>query len=1104
MRYSNPKLMLLAGAMIALLATAACSPGESPEPEVAAAPVETASSPAGAASTGQIAEQQIQALEWRNIGPFNGGRGTTVVGHPTDPMVFWFGHSSGGLWKTEDAGVYWMPVGEGQFKYASVGAMALYEKNPDIMYVGLGEPQLRQSVSWGDGMYKSVDGGATWKHIGLSDSLHIARVRIHPHNPDIVFVASMGHAFGPSEEKGVFRTRDGGETWERVLFKNEGTGAIDLIMSPDDPNLLFAALWEFERKAWGAKTGGPDGGIWRSRDGGDNWDEISSNDGLPEGMMGRIGLTMSADDGNRVYALVDSETQQGLYRSDDKGNTWRFVSADANITVRPFYFYHVYADPSNADNLWVPGNKLWRSVDAGETWILEPGVKDDFQDIWIDPDNSNRMIVTCDGGTQVTLTGGKTWSSFTNQSGAQLYRVDTDDQFPYRLYSNAQDLLVYSVPSRSRWGGIPLHMTDFIGNGETGRAIPKPGDPNIVYSLSTGAAYGGAAHFTVNNVKTGQNETRSVWPEILFGTPASDFRYRFNWQAPFLVSPHDPGTIYMAGNVVFRTTDEGMTWEVISDDLTHNMTDKMKVAGSPWLPEYFGQEIFSTIHRLEESPHEKGFIWAGTDDGRLHLTRNGGTNWQEVTPPDLPELAAIYEIEVSPHDPATTYIAITRYRKADDYSPYLLKTNDYGVTWTRIDGSFPQDEITRTIREDTERRGLLYVGTETGIYTSIDDGAEWRRLNLNMPPLPVQDIEIKGEDLIVATHGAGFWILDDIGPLRQYSAELADKTAHLFKPADHTRFGYNWWNDYGGGPPSDEKYQFVRNAEAGYTFYERGIVNGERKRDFIDAGDARPLGVLFYYLLSDEADEVSLSILDEAGNEVRTYGNEEVPHEQFDRIEVREYSVTGEGEEPRATVSKGLNRFIWDMRYPSVSAIPGLPPVVIRPFAKPGMYQVRLTVNGESQVQSFELKANPNETYSREETDAKSEFWMELYAKAEEGVQAVLTAKAAQKKVADAVAADGASDELKAQGAVIDELSADFIGSMVATGTTLVQIISEPTRPLSKLVTLHNIMETSEGPPNQPLREVYARSATEMDTATAAFATEMETEMAKFDSLAGN
>lgn len=1056
---------------------------------------------ANGVSAQEVLEKAIQALEWRNIGPYNGGRGTSVVGHPTNPQVFWFGHSSGGLWKTEDAGTYWFPIGEGQFRYASVGAIALHEKNPDIMYVGLGEPQMRQSVSWGDGMYKTVDGGETWQHIGLPEARQISKIVIHPDDPDRVYVASMGHAWGPSPERGVFRTKDGGKTWVKVLFKSDKTGAIDMVMSPEDPNVLFAALWEFERKAWGAKTAGPEGGIWKSTNGGDTWKEITRYAGLPEGMMGRIGLTMSAAAPERVYALIDSETQQGLYRSDDLGKTWRFVSGDANITARPFYFYHIHANPSNADELWVPGNKMWRSTDAGKTWILEPGIKDDFQDIWIDPKNPNRMIATCDGGTQVTLTGGKTWSSFANQSGVQFYRVDTDDQFPYRVYGNAQDLLVYSVPSSSRWGGIPLHMTDYIGSGETARAIPKPGDPNIVYSLATGASYGGAAHFTVNNVKTGQTETRSVWPEVLFGTPASEFKYRFNWQAPFLVSPHDPGTIYMAGNVVFRTQNEGMTWEVISGDLTHNMTDKMNVAGSPWLPEYFGQEIFSTIHRLEESPHEKGVLWAGSDDGRVHLTRNGGESWEELTPPDLPELSAIYEIEISPHNPATVYLAITRYRKADDYSPYLLKSSDYGKTWTRLDGSFPRDEITRTIREDTERLGMLFVGTETGVFVSIDDGKVWRRLNLNMPPLPVHDIEVKGADLVVATHGRGFWILDDISPLRQYSVEIAEKKAHLFKPLDHNRFGYNWWIDYGGGPASDEKYFFVRNAEPGYTFYERGTVNGERKRDFIDAGDARPLGVITYYLLSDQAKEVSLSILDEQGKEIRTWGKDEIPTERSTSFDNRGYEqelVTGE---PKATVSKGLNRFIWDMRYPSVSAIPGVPPVLVNPIAKPGTYQVRLTVDGETQVQSFELNINPNEVYTHKETDAKGAFWMELYAKTEEGVQSVLKAQAAQAEVA-AVLGSGGSEELKAQGAVIDKLAQDFIASMVATGKTLVQIISEPTKPLSKLVTLHNILEHSEGPPNQPLRDVYAKVADEMDANLAKFNAALKTEMAKFESIA--
>ncbi|TWU03078.1 Xyloglucanase Xgh74A precursor [Symmachiella macrocystis] len=1041
-------------------------------------------------------QQSIQALEWRNIGPFNGGRGTSVVGHPTDRNVFYFGHSSGGLWKTEDAGAYWIPVGDGQFRYASVGAIALHEKNPDIMYVGLGEPQMRQSVSWGDGMYKTTDGGETWTHLGLEEARQISKVIIHPDDPNRVYVASMGHTWGESPERGVFRTKDGGKTWDKVLFKSDKTGAIDMAMSPENPNILFAALWEFERKAWGAKTAGPEGGLWKSTDGGDTWQEITRNQGLPDGMWGRVGLDMSAADPNRVYALIDNETKQGLYRSDDLGETWRFVSDDANITARPFYFYHLHADPSNADNLWVPGNKLWRSMDAGKTWVLEPGIKDDFQDCWIDPKDPDRMIVTCDGGTQVTLTGGKTWSSFANQSGVQFYRVDTDDQFPYRVYGNAQDLLVYSVPSSSRWGGIPLHMTDSISSGETGRAVPKPGDPNIVYSLATGATYGGATHFTVNNVKTGQTEPRSVWPEILFGTPASEFKYRFNWQAPFLVSPHDPKTIYMAGNVVFRTRDEGMTWEKISDDLTHNMEDKMKVAGAPWLPEYFGQETFSTIHRLVESPHEKGVLWAGSDDGLVHLTRDGGKTWNNVTPPGLPELSGIYEIEVSPHDAATVYIAITRYRKADDYSPYLLKTADYGKTWKRLDSNFSQDEITRTIREDTVRKGLLFVGTETGIYTSIDDGNQWRRLNLNMPSVPVHDIEVKNADLVIATHGRGFWILDDINPLRQYTPELARKTAHLFKPEDHTRFGYNWWIDYGGGPPSDEKYFFVRNAEPGYTFYERGTVNGERKREFIDAGEGRPLGVIIDYLVSDQAKEISLTILDEDGNEIRTFGKDDISTETFENIAGREYGGNADAMQATASVGKGLNRFIWDMRYPPVSQIPGRPPVVINPIAKPGTYQVRLTVDGKSQTQSFELKVNPNETYTRVQTDEKGKAWMALYEQSEKTVQAILKAAEAKKKAVKAAKAD---PTLKDAADEVAKVADKFEASMVSTGTTLVQIISEPTKPLAFLTSLHNLLEHTEGPPNKPWYQVFEKYSGEIDVKIAEFDKELGKVMAPFE-----
>ena len=1046
---------------------------------------------------------EIKALKWRNIGPFVGGRTPSVIGHPTKKHVFFAGHGGGGLWKTEDAGKYWAPVGQGQFNYGSVGAVAIHEANPDIMYVGLGEPQMRNDVSYGDGVYRSLDGGETWEHLGLEEAKHISQIIIHPTDPDTVYVSSPGQAFGPSQERGVFKTTDGGKNWELVLFKSEKAGVIDMLMSPNDPNTLFAAVWEFERKAWGPKVAGPDSGLWKSTDGGATWQDITRNEGLPEGMWGRTGLTMSAADPNRVYALIDNETRQGLYRSDNLGATWRFVSDNPVITTRPFYFYHLESDPSDADKLWVPSNKLRTSSDGGETWQLEPISKDDVHDIWIDPKDPDRMIVAHDAGVNVTMTGGLTWTDDTNQNGVQFYRVDTDNQFPYRVYGNAQDRIIFSVPSASFYGGIPLHETGFIGSGETGSAIPHPENPNIVYSVGTGTSYGAGGQFTINNLKSGASETRSVWPEVLMSTAASKFQYRFNWVAPFFISPHDNETIYFGGNVLFKTEDEGMNWEVISPDLTHNMTDKMEVAGSPWLPEYFGQEIYSTITRMAESLHEEGVIWTGSDDGRVHLTRNGGKSWTDVTPPNLPEYAAVQEIDLSPHDPATAYVAISRYLTANDYSPYLFKTSNYGQTWERIDGSFPQGEITRTIREDTVRPGLLFVGTETGVFVSLDDGAVWRRMNQNMPRLPIYDLKIKNNDIVVASHGHGFWIMDEIGPLREYTEELADKSSHLFNVVDHTRFGYSWWLDYGGGPVSDKKYYYARGGAPGLTFYERGVINGEKYREYINAGDADPRGVTIDYLLRDDAKNVTLEILDADGNLVRTFTQDQIPTKRFDSFDNRGYEQTIEIGQPQASVSVGLNRFYWDMRYPTVPAVAGLPPVLLNPIVSPGTYQVRLTVDGEASTKSFEIKMNPNETYSRKQTDAKGKFWLQLQEEVTVTIEAILEGQAAQTEVAEVLKGE-VSEAVRAQGTVIDELVQAFTASVYPTAASIVDLISQPTKPITVLTGLHLVLESGEGPPNNQMLKVYEKVTAEIDENRSKFLAALETEMGKFRELAEN
>jgi photosystem II stability/assembly factor-like uncharacterized protein len=1036
----------------------------------------------------------LQALEWRFIGPMTGTRGSMVLGHPTESNVFYHG-AGNGLWKTEDAGVYWMPVGDDYFKSGNIGAMEISESNPDIMYVGMGEPQMRNNVSWGDGVYKSIDGGQTWTHLGLKETHHISQVRIHPTNPDIVYIGAYGHAFGPNPERGVYRTKDGGKTWKKVLYKSETAGVIDLVMNPSNPKELFASVWEFERKLWGPKTGGAESGLWKSTDGGDTWAEISKNNGMPEGLMGRIGVTMSAADAKRVYALIDSETKPGLYRSNDLGVNWEFVSDDFQIIGRPFYYSHIYASPHNADELWSPNNRNFSSKDGGKTWVLEPGIKDDFHDVWIDAKNADRMIATNDGGCQVSLTGGKTWSSQYTQKNAQFYRVNVDNDFPYNVYGTAQDVLSYKVPSASRWGGISGYETTIIGNGETGNAVPNPDNSNIVYSISSGSPMGSGAPFTKNNLKTGQNEVRSIWPEPMFGLNGSDLKYRFNWDTPFFISPHDSKTIYSAGNVVFKTTDEGMTWKVISGDLTNDLKERQKISGTPWLSEYFGQEMYSTIHRMDESLLQKGLIWTGSDDGLIYITKDGGKIWKNVSIPDCPKYSQINEIELSPHHAATAYVAITNYNTDDDYTPYLYKTNDYGKTWTNISKSFPKTEITRTIREDKVKKGLLFVGTETGVYTSLDDGKTWSRFSLNMPAVSVVDIKIKDNDLVIATNGRGFWVMDDITPLREQKDELNKKPAHLYPITDHTRFGYCWWMDYvPGGDPGDKKNYFVQNQRPGLTYYELGFTqtNGERKRKFIDAGDPRPLGVIIYFRLNKKPKDISLTILDEDGNQIRNYKKEEM-------------TLSYGGND---SINSGLNKFIWDMRFTQVTPVPKRPATAIRPIVKPGKYQVKLTVDGDSETQVFEMFLSPHETYTKEETDAKYAFWMEMHDRVETSTQNIIKAlklkeevDAKVKVLKDAGASKSKVKKAQTQAEVIDTLVTEYEGTFVSTGRTLAEIINLPATILSKMAFISGLLEVSEGPPTQAMKSVYAKLVKETEQAHAKYNSSVKKELEKLEDI---
>jgi photosystem II stability/assembly factor-like uncharacterized protein len=1004
-----------------------------------------------------------------------------VVGHPTDEQVFFHGSSSGGLWKTEDAGLYWEPVGDGQFRMGSVGAVAIAPTNPEVIYVGMGEPQLRDSVSWGDGVYRSVDGGKSWRHLGLEATRHIARVRVHPQDPDVVYVAAIGNPFGPGEDRGVYRTRDGGKTWEKVLYKSDVAGAIDVVLDPTDPNVLYASIFQIQRKAWQVWVGGADSGIWKSVDGGDTWQEITRNPGLPRtGDLGRIGLAHSPAMPERVSALVDSEEKSGVYRSEDAGRTWELVSDDPNVTVRPFYFHHLYASPVNGDELWVLTNKLWQSLDGGKTWTQRSGTKDDFHDMWIDPNDPDRMIVTHDGGAQVSLTAGRTWTGVYTQRNGQAYRLHIDDEFPYRLYSSFQDLICYRVPSASVWGGISINDVKVIGTGESGSCVPHPNDPELVFHNAQSSMAAGGNPIQRINLKTEQLEQVNVWPVSAFGRGQKDARYRFNWHAPIVIDPHDPEVIYTAGEYVFRSGDRGQSWEIISPVLTFDDESKQQRGGSPWMPETSGQEAYNTIHRMEASPHEKGVLWVGSDDGRLHVTRDAGESWQDVSA-DWPEWSDIYEIEVSPHDPGTAYVAVTRYRTANDFKPYLYKFTDYGKKWKKISDSFPQDEITRTIREDTVRQGLLFVGTETGVFVSFDDGASWRRMNLGLPRVPVHAMRIKHEDLVIATHGRGFWILDDISPLRQWDESLAGKTAHLFKPRTAVRLGRNWWSAYGGGVFGGQKNYFVMNQRPGHTFVELGIVNGERKRRFLDAGDARPDGVIIYYLLSDEARDVRLMILDDQGSPIKVFGEDEFGTQTFETVDGLGYGrVAPAGGSGRLGIARGLNRFVWDMNYMDAAQVPGRPPVGIIPMAKPGKYQVRLTVNGESQTQPFELEINPNETWTEADTDARFELWMKIRSIANRATETIIVSRSFIAEIAKRGPDPEKLEEL-------EQARDEFEASLVPMGTTLVQIANEPAKLLPKLATVHHVLYSSEGRPPQSAYDAVEELQKEIEEKLAAW-----------------
>ncbi|MCG3161124.1 MAG: hypothetical protein JMDDDDMK_02242 [Acidobacteria bacterium] len=911
----------------------------------------------------------LSGLRWRNIGPFRGGRSIAVAGVASQPNVYYFGGTGGGVFKTTDGGANWTPVSDGQpFGTGTVGAIAVSESDPNVVYAGMGESCIRGNFSHGDGVYKSVDAGKTWKRAGLEDSRIIGRIRIHPKNPDLVYVAALGHAAGTNEQRGVFRSKDGGKTWDRVLFKSNKAGAVDLSMDASNPNVLYAAIWEAKRTPYSLESGGPDSGLWKSTDGGDTWTDISRNTGLPKGVLGRIGVTISPANPERVWAIVEAE-DGGVFRSDNGGRNWTKVNEGRNLRQRAWYYTHIFADPKSADTVYVLNVGFHKSIDGGRTYTTLQPPHGDNHDLWIAPDDPNRMISANDGGANVSFDGGRSWSE-QDQATAQFYRVALDNDFPYHVYGAQQDNSTVKIVSRTTSGGITERDWDVTAGSESGWVQPSPKDSNIVFGGNYGGLLGRLDH------RTGQQRDVNVWPDNPMGWGAEGMKYRFQWNFPILFSPHDPNLLYTAGNVLFKTTNEGQTWKAISGDLTRNDKTKLGPSGGPITKDNTSVEYYCTIFTIAESPVQKGVIWTGSDDGLVHVTRDGAAekpNWENVTKnvPGLPEWAQINSIEASPHDAATAYFAATLY-KADDFHPYLYKTSDYGKTWKKITTGIPDNAFTRVIREDPNRRGLLYAGTETGIYVSFNDGESWQSLQLNLPVVPITDIAIhkRDKDLVVATQGRAFWIIDDLPVLHQWKDTVAQADAHLFKPEESYRMP-------GGGfrmPP--------------------GAALGENP----------PAGVSVWYHLKDKPKgEVAIEILEASGKLVKKFSSKapETPaaapggEEGFGRFG---------GGPARVPAEKGLNRFAWDLRYEDAKRFPGMilwAGNTSGPRAVPGNYQVKLTVDGKAMTETFELKKDPRVPTTQEEFQKQFDLLTKIRDKFSETSEAIIAIRDVRKQAND-------------------------------------------------------------------------------------------------------
>lgn len=868
------------------------------------------------------------ALEWRQLGPFRGGRSDGVTGVAGSDKIYYFASAGGGIWKTYDAGQSWKAVSDGFFG-GSMGAVAVAESDTSVVYAGGGEKTVRGNVSFGYGVWKSTDAGKTWERAGLDKSRFISRMRIHPTNPDIVYAAVLGDIFKPDRTRGVYKTIDGGKNWENVLFASDVAGAVDLIIDPKNPEILYATTWDIKRTPYSLESGGPSSKMYKSVDGGKSWIDLTVKEGFPEGMLGIMGITVSPKNPDRLYAIIENENG-GVYTSKDAGDTWEKVNEDRSLRQRAWYYTRIFADTQDEEIVYVLNVSYHKSTDGGKTFKGANAPHGDHHDLWIDPANNQRMIIADDGGAQVSEDGGKNWSTYMNQPTAQFYRVTTDNSFPYRIYGAQQDNSTVRIRHRNDGDAITESDWESTAGGESGWIAPDPKNNDIVY----GGSYGG--YLTRENHRTGTSRSVNVYPNNPMGHGAEDMKYRFQWNFPIFFSPHDPNMLYTTSNQFHRSTNEGQSWEVFSPDLTRNDSSKLGSSGGPITKDNTSVEYYATIFTAAESPLKKGVIWAGSDDGLVHVTQDNGVSWENVTPPSMPEWLQINSIEASPFDPAEAYFAATGY-KTGDYEPYLYKTKDYGKTWTKITSGIAEEHFTRVVRADPEQRGMLYAGTETAIYYSKDDGASWHSLQLNLPIVSITDLAIKENNLIASTQGRSFWIIDDLTVLHQADPSVGTKSLHLFKPQDSYR------------------------------------IDGVKKSSLTE-GSNRPGGVLVYsYLQEEPKEELKIEFFDSKNQKLKEFSTK---------------GINGD----TLKVKAGSNEFNWNLRVQDAEGFDGLIMWAANlrgPKVPPGYYKVRMTLDGKAQEQTFKVLADPRYESTQAELVEQYDFLLGVRDKLTETHQTI-------------------------------------------------------------------------------------------------------------------